>query len=115
MSTALFTLLFSAYDQEKLREHILTCMQLKEFLPFPKVNRHVTRSRIYHVVIDIFCTCKQNFFDADTVDSELFMARCSECCEWYHKKCLNIPRRVFLSEIEHKKWKCKQCVTIACK
>ena len=99
----------SSYDHGKMREHLLTCLQLDEFTPFPKIKRRVKRSRSYHLYENIYCICRQNFTESDTDNPDFFMARCMECYDWYHKKCMNINKIVFLSEKEHKKWKCSQC------
>ena len=82
----------------------------QELLPFPKISRRVARCRFFQRYIDIFCVCRQNFFMSDTKDSvDNFMARCSICYEWFHKKCMSISKKVFSSEDEHKKWKCSNC------
>ena len=37
---------------------------------------------------------------SDTRDSAgNFKARCSICCEWFHKKCMSISKKVFSSEV----------------
>ena len=99
----------SSYDHGKMREHLLTCLQLDEFTPFSKIKRRVKRSRSYHLYENIYCICRQNFTESDTDNPDFFMARYMECYDWYHKKCMNINKIVFLSEKEHKKWKCSQC------
>ena len=43
----------------------------------------------------------------DSVDN--FMAGCSICYEWFHKKRMSISKEVFSSEDKHKKWKCSNC------
>ena len=100
----------SCYDVIEMRNHLSTCLQLQELSPFPKISRRVPRCRFFQRYINIFCVCRQNFFMSDTKDSaDNFMARCSICYEWFHKKCMSISKKVFSSEDEHKKWKCSNC------
>ena len=100
----------SCYDVIEMHNHLSTYLQLQELSPFPKISRRVPRCRLFQRYIDIFCVCRQNFFMSDTKDSvDNFMARCSICYEWFHKKCMSISKKVFSSEVEHKKWKCSNC------
>ena len=38
------------------------------------------------------------------------MAECSECKQWFHKKCQQIPDKVF--KFERFKWQCKDCKNV---
>ena len=40
------------------------------------------------------------------------MAMSCRCKGWFHKGCLNISRKVFTSEKNHKVWQCKDCLNI---
>ena len=100
----------SCYDVIEIRNHLPTCLQLQELSPFPKISRRVPHCRFFQRYIDIFCVSRQNIFLSDTKDSaDNFMARCSICYEWFHKKCMSISKKVFSSEDEHKKWKFSNC------
>ena len=57
---------------------------------------------------DVYCTCRRTYFKEDTEESpDSFMAPCCIFQDWYHKKCMNIPLKVFRSVVEV--WKCKSC------
>ena len=86
-----------------IRDHLLTCMQLEEFSPFPRTTKRVSRCRASTLFHDVFCVCRDAYFDADCDDDDgKFMAMCSMCKEWFHKKCLGISRKVFTDENIHK-------------
>ena len=100
----------SCYDVIEMGNHSSTCLQLQELSPFPKIARRVPRCRLFQRYIDIFFVCRESVFMSDSKDSvDNFMARCSICYEWFHKKCMSISKKVFSSEDEHKKWKCSNC------
>ena len=44
----------------------------------------------------------------DSENSDKFMAECSFCEEWYHKKCGKIDIKIFTDE-EEAKLTCKKC------
>ena len=94
----------SCYDVIEMRNHSSTCLQLQELSPFPKIASRVPRCRLFQRYIDIFFVCRENVFMSDSKDSvDNFMARCSICYEWFHKKCMSISEKDFSSEDEHKK------------
>ena len=102
----------SSYDASELRKHLLKCLQNKSMLQFPKITRRVVKSKPCYYDINIYCICRDVFFQSDIErHSKNHMARCSSCNDWFHKKCVNIPNKVFTSEEEHKKWKCPSCVS----
>ena len=97
------------YDTSKMRDHLLTCLQLKEFTPFPRCEKRASTSRPYTLSFNVFCICRGMYFEGDGEDPKHFMAMCSNCLEWFHRGCMNIPKKVFLSEKFHEEWKCQKC------
>ena len=54
-------------------------------------------SKIVYKVYEVFCKCRDVFFEEDVdKEPENFMAECSKCGEWYHRKCEVIPKEVFV-------------------
>ena len=77
----------SCYDVIEMRNHLSTCLQLQESSPFLNISRRVPHCRFFQWYIDISCVCQQNFFMSNMKDcADNFMARCSICFEWFHKK-----------------------------
>jgi len=100
----------ATFDQVQMREHLLLCLKDGEFKPFPKTTQRCKRSKGTYRDHPVYCLCKDVFFDSDTEGKpQNFMAQCSECNEWFHRKCENIPKKVFTSKSNHAEWKCKIC------
>ena len=54
-------------------------------------------SKIILKLYEVFCTCRVVFFEEDVEkESGNFMAECSTCGEWYHRKCEVTPKEVFV-------------------
>ena len=53
-------------------------------------------SKIVYKVYEVFCICRDVFFEED-VEKEPgnFMAEYSKCEEWYHRKWEVVPKEVF--------------------
>ena len=99
-----------SFDVNQMRDHLLTCLQLGEFSPFPNTEKRVVRKRHQTLFFDIFCICRDAYFcDDGNEDDEYFMAICCICKEWFHKRCSSIPIKVFCDEKTHKLWKCTDC------
>ena len=59
---------------------------------------------------DVYRTCRKTCFSEDTEESlDNFLAPCCICQDWYHKKYMNIPLKVFRSDTVAEVWKCKYC------
>ena len=100
----------SMYDEGMMRSHLLSCLQNKKIVPFPQLSekrRGVKRCKETITMEEIFCICRMPFSQNDIEnDPGMFMAMCCSCEEWYHKKCLKIPSKIFKSNIEANGWKC---------
>ena len=88
------------YYQERLRMHLIKCLNAKMMTPFPsKKSCRVGKSETLN--IDVFCYCRL------PDDGDEKMAACDNCHEWYHQSCARIPDEVFTEkEIT---WQCKRC------
>ena len=96
------------FDVAKMRLCLLKCLEEEEFTLFPRSHKHTKLSKGHIIYVDIYCICRSPFYNEDSErDENLFMAECVKCGEWYHKRCLEIPSRVFTNESFE--WKCTRC------
>ena len=87
------------FDVGKMRLHLLKCFKEEEFTLFPRSHKHTKLSKGHIIYVDIYCICRSPFYEEDSKrDENLFMAECVKCGEWYQKRCLEIPSRVFTNE-----------------
>ena len=84
-----------------------TCEQFS-LLAVRKMFCHFQRPINGFIAVDLFfcffvySICGEALFHDDIKsDDEYFMANCSDCGEWYHKKCINIQVKVLRLEIPH--------------
>ena len=95
------------YDDKKLRQHLLHCLESRKVSPFPKINGgRYRKCNPKFETFEVFCICRDVFFESDTKDNAYFMAECCNCGEWYHRKCTSIPDKVFTC---NKTWECNFC------
>ena len=87
------------------------CLKLGKFSPYPLINgKRQKRAKEITITEDAYCTCRRAYFQEDTEESpDNFMAPCCICQDWYHKKCMNIPLKVFRSDTVAEVWMCKSC------
>ena len=92
-----------------------TCEQFS-LLAVRKMFCHFQRPINGFIAVDLFfcffvySICGEALFHDDIKsDDEYFMANCSDCGEWYHKKCINIQVKVFWDWKYHMQWKCSVC------
>ena len=99
------------YEQTSLRFHLNKCLKLGKFSQYPLINRkRQKRAKEITITNDVYCTCRRTYFQEDTEESPYnFMAPCCICEDLYHKKCMNIPVKVFRSDTVAEVWKCKSC------
>ena len=100
-----------AYEKISLRFHLTKCLKLGKFSPYLLINgKRQERAKKITITKDAYCTCRRTYFQEDTEESpDNFMAPCCICQDWYHKKCMNIPLKVFRSDTAAEVWKCKSC------
>ena len=95
------------YDKKALRNHLLQCFRNNKINQFLQEDMSVKSkpSKIVCKVYEVFCICKDVFFEEDVEkEPENFMAECSKCEEWYHRKCEVISKEVFVKP--NAPWEC---------
>ena len=99
------------YEQTSLRFHLNRCLKLGKFFPYPVINgKRQKRAKGIAVTKDVNYTCRRTYFQEDTEENpDNFMTLCCICQDWHHKKCMNIPLKVFRSDTAAEVWKCKSC------
>ena len=90
------------YDPDRIRSHLMACLESSRIWRFPVTGEERTRSIITSSqTVDLHCSCRMP--EEDNVE----MAECDTCKNWYHKHCMNIPNEVFSEQEVH--WECKNC------
>ena len=54
-----------AFDQVRLRNHLLKSIKDNEILPFPTTDRNVIRCKQKEVALEIFCSCRMIWVPSD--------------------------------------------------
>ena len=99
------------YDEPLMRKHLFQCLANKEISSFPKSTKRLkTKGRRTLLFLDVYCLCRDVFIESETeTDKEKYMVMCSSCGDWYHKKCLKIPVKIFKSDKLASTWHCTKC------
>ncbi len=91
--------------QERMRDHLVSCLERGDMSSFPKVPRKSMdrRTRIINSVsVEIFCVCRGV--------EEGKMVMCDVCEEWFHSHCVSIPPKVFRNYSPS--WTCPTCKSV---
>ena len=76
------------FEQSPMRQHLLECLQNEALTEFPQSTspsaKH--RSKVSHIVINLFCTFKM----PESFDSK--MIECDRCAYWFHFKCVGLKK-----------------------
>ena len=92
------------WDQKKMREHLRRCTENSRMSPFQgwdlpdhrKITPHISDEPMNTTVkVKVYCSSKM-----PQVGKER-MAQCTKCLKWYHERCENIPKTVFVRAREH--------------
>lgn len=89
------------FIQEKMRDHLLTCLEKRKFDLFPK-KRHRSKKITVSCLVttyNIHCFCRY----PETYDKK--MVECCQCKEWYHFSCIGITS----SKDVQGNWNCSKC------
>ena len=87
------------YNRSVMRKHLLAQLENETMTPFPQQTKQVKRGKEVTHRFPLYCKCRVPFFEDDPKeDKGFFMAFCSVCGEWYHKRCENIPVAIFRDE-----------------
>ena len=91
-----------SFDITLIRRQLLVCLQLEKISPFPKTNERFYRCGSIPLFFYIHCIWREAYFHDDIKsDDGYFMATCSSCGDWCHKKCMNTQLNVFWDEKYH--------------
>ena len=98
------------YNQSVMRKYLLAQLENETMIPFPQQTKRVKRVKEVTYRFPLFCKYRVPFFEDDwKEDKGVFMAFCSVCGEWHHKRCENIPVAIFRDEKKAAVWKCLKC------
>ena len=93
------------WDVQKLRFHLLSCLEDGKLTPFPHEPRKVSFERkiLRTVKEEVYCVCRM----PNDPDIVIAMIRCNTCKELYHGGCIGVE----VSEYTMKKktWICNDC------
>ena len=96
------------YNVKKVRFHFLTCLKNGGFSPFPRGTEKSKVCASTILFVDVYCICCRPFFEYEVdEDRKMLMANFSKCNEWYHGKCVTIPKNIF--ENSRLDWVCPYC------
>ena len=89
-----------SYDQAKMREHYISCLESRTITPFPTTTRRVPyRMDTKKITVPIFCECR-------LPNDKKEYVQCSQCCSWYHPNCVMVPEWAIKTK---RKWQCQKC------
>lgn len=90
----------ASFDQQKMREHLYTCLTKGVLTSFPKMSESEMLPRPTPVVhkVQLYCICQM----PEEYDEE--MISCDVCQEWFHTSCVRIDAKK-----PPQKWKCYRC------
>ncbi|XP_031553855.1 uncharacterized protein LOC116290875 [Actinia tenebrosa] len=95
------------YRNNKLREHLLTCILNGYVTPFPEdQGLRVRRCKERKLQIQLFCTCRMPWDEMDERRKDTQIISCDTCGKWFHCSCEQIPDIVFQ---EQSFWQCSVC------
>ena len=90
------------FVQDKMRRHLLKCLQEGELTPFPvkKTRQNACRVKSWDT-IEVHCVCRMPEV------SGIEMIECSNCKTWYHIPfCISVPIEATQAR---KEWFCPKC------
>ena len=84
-----------SFDQKKMRQHLVSCIESKKMIAFPERKVRHSCSKESTVIIDVHCSCRM----PECFDDKMIECEC--CLSWYHYKCVTV--------IDEDGWKCNNC------
>ena len=90
-----------SWTQELMRQHLTDSFSNHRMSSFPGKQRKVLSEIKQTIHVPVFCSCRMP-------ENKLGMIQCTQCQEWFHKKCQNIPRAVFKKSMST--WRCNDCL-----
>ena len=90
------------YIQDKLRPHLITCLEKNclTFFPTCQLTKRCPRVSTQKK-FPVYCLCRQPEANGDR------MVQCASCQEWFHDECENVPDDVWNDE--DYLWNCSKC------
>ena len=76
-----------AFDQGRMRQHLLHCLEKQLLSPFPLSPlppAQVKRSPKKQLVVNLYCICEM----LESYNSK--MVQCDMCQKWFHFKCIGL-------------------------
>ena len=87
------------FDQQKMREHMFSCIENNCASPFPISKEQPRRRAILKTInFEVHCVCHLPYDGAK-------MIKCSKCSRWYHMKCLKLKETKGT-------WFCSNCSSV---
>ena len=97
------------FDQLQMRQHLQFCLEQGTVTNFPAATTprrlHRTRVKVSRNV-RVYCKCRLPW-DRQSCQELGSLVQCSECKEWYHQFCLDVPELVFQERTSV--WSCDNC------
>ena len=87
------------FKQDAMRNHLYRCFNKGELRMFPATRRDVQATVRSTDFIEQFCSCRMPEMSP--------MVECSQCRQWYHTDCVNVPK-IALDETDVD-WFCYNC------
>ena len=88
------------FAQDRMRAHLYECLQKGELTMFPVVKERKPKKAVKSTdTIPVFCDCR--------MPEDNSMVQCSECEQWYHIHCVNVPKQAL--EDSKEPWLCNTC------
>lgn len=84
------------FDQKKMRQHLINCLEINLLAPFPKTKGNVLCSLEERMKLNVYCVCRL----PDIYDKEMIL--CDVCSKWFHKRCVAVIDA-------HLEWMCPNC------
>ena len=88
------------YDQNKMRNHLMKCLEVGVMTLFPSMKR-MEIDAVPHLqteVVDLYCHCRE--------PERGRMIQCKTCREWFHSQCVTVLRSQWKKP---KLWLCTVC------
>lgn len=87
------------YEQNSMRQHLADALTTQLLVPFPGKKRRVVSGFRKRERVKVYCICR-------LPNDGSLMVQCQACREWYHTKCVTIPKIYINSKL---KWTCNNC------
>ena len=80
------------WAQGEMREHLVRSLEAERITPFPTTNNEDTKQKGVvkkALTLAVHCICRKRHKRAER------MKQCLKCQQWFHEKCMSIPKEVF--------------------